>query len=283
MATHPALPLVHDESVRHPASDRASRLPGADPDTGPDASPAASPAGRRDEKVGGDELDRIALDATEMSALRRWGRALAALAKVMVDPERTDQVLVFSIHANAGSMRRRVARFFDDAEARRLYEEHRTIDSRSIDLDALAALPADTLGHAYATFLRSRGLTPAVFDGPPAQVSDPRMQYVVQRLRQTHDLWHVVTGHDTDAPSEIALQAFTFAQVRAPSAGILAALGTLRALRHRPSMPRDTLASFRVGRAARRLATFPWEDHWSTPLREVRRMLDLPVDGVRLR
>jgi ubiquinone biosynthesis protein Coq4 len=36
---------------------------------------------------------------------------------------------------------------------------------------------------------------------------------VGQRTRQTHDLWHVLTGLGTDIPGEIALQAFTYEQL----------------------------------------------------------------------
>ena len=231
-------------------------------------------------------IDAIAIDATQLPAFERWRRALGALAQVMVDPEKTDQVLVFSIYANAGSMPKRIDRFFESDVGRRLYAEHRTIDSRTIDLDALAALPEGTLGHAYAMFLRSRGLTPAVFDAPPTEVNDPRMQYVVQRLRQTHDLWHVVTGHDTDPASEVALQAFTFAQVRAPSSGILAALGTIRAMVQLPRgeksrVPKSVLASLLLGLRANPLPVFAWEEHWSTPLAKVRELLGIPVEGVR--
>lgn len=216
-------------------------------------------------------------DLSHMSPVERWRRALTALARVLANPEETDQVLVFSTLANAGSMPHRLHHFFDDPRGQRLYDEHRTIDSHTVDLDALAALPEGTLGRAYATFLRSRGLTPEVFDTPPAEVRDPRAQYVVQRIRQTHDLWHVVTGCDTDPAGEIALQAFTFAQLRAPSTLILALAGTVRTLREKPSLPRDVLAAYRTGRHAARLATFPWEDHWATPLTEVREMLGLPV------
>jgi ubiquinone biosynthesis protein COQ4 len=133
-------------------------------------------------------------------------------------------------------------------------------------------LPADTLGYAYAQFLRSRGFTPDTFQ-PPEEIRDPRTQYVVQRLRQTHDLWHVVTGHATTPAGEIALQAFTFAQTTAPSAGILAAVGTLHHTRTHHQLPREVMAAFRRGRAANKLATFPWEDHWATPLADVRAML----------
>jgi len=94
-------------------------------------------------------------------------------------------------------------------------------------------------------------------------------------MRQTHDLWHVVTGHNTDYAGEIALQAFTFGQVRAPSTLILSLTGTLKGLREKPGLPLDVLAAFRAGKAAKPLIAFPWEDHWSTPLAEVRAMLGL--------
>src|SRR4051812_43222208 len=94
-------------------------------------------------------------DVLSMSRLERWRKAFAALARVVANPEETDQVLVFSTHVNAGSMPARIGRFLDDPSGRRLYAERRAIDSR-IDLAALAALPAGTLGHAYAHFLSSR-------------------------------------------------------------------------------------------------------------------------------
>lgn len=219
-------------------------------------------------------------DISQLPAIERWRRALGALAKVLANPERTDQVLVFSSYANAGSMSSRTHLFYDDPRGRRLYDEHRTIDSHTVDLDALSALPAGTLGHAYADFLKSRGLTPEVFDAAPEEIKDPRTQYVVQRVRQTHDLWHVVTGCNTDPAGEIALQAFTFAQTRAPSTAILAVAGTLRGLREKRSLPRDVALAFRAGLRAEKLASFPWEDHWATPLAEVRAMLGIAPESL---
>jgi len=217
------------------------------------------------------------IDMTALPPVERWKRALKALARVMANPEETDQVLVFSSYANAGSMHDRLDRFFADPTGARLYAEKRAIDSTTVDLDQLAALPEGTLGHAYAHFLRSRGFTPDVFDGAPPDVADPRASYVIQRVRQTHDLWHVVTGHDTNPAGEVALQAFTFAQTRAPSTLILSMAGTLRGLREKPMLPRDVIAAFFTGRRAEKLIAFPWEDHWATPLTEVRAMLGLPI------
>jgi len=225
-----------------------------------------------------------AADVDHLSPRARWQRAFQALGRIVANPEATDQVLVFSTYANAGTMYRRLDRFFEDPSGQRLYREQRAIDSKTIDLDVLAALPAGTLGHAYAHFLRSRGLTPDIFDGPPAEVRDPRAAYVIQRMRQTHDLWHVVTGHDTNPAGEIALQAFTFGQVRAPSTLILSMVGTLKGLREKPGLPREVLAAFRAGNAARPLIAFPWEDHWSTPLTDVRALLGVtPVPATDAR
>lgn len=222
-----------------------------------------------------------AIDAADLPPTIRWSRALRALGQILANPEDTERVLEFSNLVNAGK-RDRLDLFFDHPVGARLYAERRAIDSTTVDLDALAALPADTLGHAYATFMKAHGITPNIFDGAPDEVRDERAAYVIQRMRQTHDLWHVVTNCETDPAGEVALQAFTFAQVRAPSSGILAALGSLRAMPYTRQVLRDAIAMYRLGLRAERFAVFPWEDHWRTPLADVRRMLDMPTNPAKI-
>lgn len=216
------------------------------------------------------------VDIADLPAPVRWARAFKALARVLRNPEETDQVLVFSNLANAGRRDAGLHMFYDNPAGMKLYTEKRALDSHTIDLEALAALPEGTLGRAYATFMKSHGLTPDVFDGSPEDVRDERAAYVIQRMRQTHDLWHVVTNCETDPAGEVALQAFTYAQVRAPSSGLLALLGTLKSLRYTRAVGPDALELYRMGAAAKPLPVFPWEDHWATPLTEVRRLLGLP-------
>jgi ubiquinone biosynthesis protein COQ4 len=226
----------------------------------------------------------VPADFDSLTSLQRWKLGLGLLRKVLNKPEDTEQVLAFLGVINSGrSTQARVARFFDDPDGEVLYAEHRAIDSRTIDLDKLAALPAGTLGHAYATFLRSHGITPEIFDGAPAGITNPRRSYVVQRLRQTHDLWHVVTGCETDPAGEIALQAFSFSQTGALGSAFLTVFGALRRMREQRDVGivRDVVTLYRTGkRTGRRLPTFAWEDHWATPLAEVRAMLGLPVEPV---
>ena len=92
-------------------------------------------------------------DVADLPPRVRLYRALRALAGVLADPERTDLVLEFSNLINAGRRDDRLHFFFDDPAGAKLYAERRAIDSKTVDLDQLAALPADTLGHAYATFM----------------------------------------------------------------------------------------------------------------------------------
>src|ERR1700743_351778 len=105
------------------------------------ASPSADPAS--------DEL-------ASLTPLQRFRRARVALGKVLSDPNDTGQVLEFLGVINSGkSTRKRVDRFFSTPAGEKLFTEQRAIDSHTVDLDALAALPEGTLGRAYATFLRS--------------------------------------------------------------------------------------------------------------------------------
>jgi ubiquinone biosynthesis protein Coq4 len=95
-----------------------------------------------------------------LSAPRRWGKALRALTRLALDSDDTQAALEFGIHLNAGRIGARVGALLDHPDGRRLFAERRTLDRRTVDLGALARLPPDTLGGAYARFMQRRGLTP---------------------------------------------------------------------------------------------------------------------------
>jgi len=44
------------------------------------------------------------------------------------------------------------------------------------------------------------------------------IDYVMMRIRQTHDIWHVVTGFDTHPLGEIAIKAVELSQTHRPMA-----------------------------------------------------------------
>lgn len=205
--------------------------------------------------------------------LERLGIALRALSRLARDPNDTSQVFLLGLSLNAAKFPELLTRMLVDEEGMRLLREQPSIDSSAIDYDALRALPADTLGGAYVRFLDAHGLDPDMFHAPPALPSVPA--YVAKRLRQSHDLWHVVTGYGPDVPGEVALQAFTYAVTRMPSARLIALTGVLRHVLREPRIAGMALEGYRRGKKAAFLPTVRWEAMLERPLGEVRGELGL--------
>jgi ubiquinone biosynthesis protein COQ4 len=191
-------------------------------------------------------------------------RALWRLAR---DPNDLPQVFLLNLALNAGHMPTFLARFAMEPEGLALLQQQPRIDTSQVDFDALRALPADTLGGAYARFLDDNGLDSDVFQSPPGL--PPLPTYLVQRMRQSHDLWHVLTGYQTDVAGEIQILAFTYAQTRMPGVGLLAAVGCLRFGWRYPGIFRKAWRAYRRGSQTTFLAAQPWERMWQRPLAEL--------------
>mgnify|MGYP006273757195 CR=1 FL=1 len=146
-----------------------------------------------------------------------------------------------------------------------------------IDLDALERLPEGSLGHVYAHQLRSQGLSPdSLID--PAPITSPQ-DYVVHRLRETHDIVHVLTGFGIDGPGELGLQAFNLAQNRSPLAAMLIFGGMLNTLQN--DEPLEPLLSalargFELGLRCPCVIAHKLEEAWERPLVDWQRDLGLP-------
>jgi ubiquinone biosynthesis protein COQ4 len=206
--------------------------------------------------------------------LRTVVRSFATLAR---DPGRLDQVLVLGQTINLKALARGLDRLGDDPAGLELLAEQPRIDRAHVDFDALERLPDGTLGREYVRFLTTNGITPEAFESVP-DLGDPRAAYVMLRIRQTHDLWHVLTGYTPDVRGEILLQAFTYAQLRSPSAFLITLFGSLRwAVGWRGQLAQLRTA-YRRGKRTQFLVTFQWEKYWSTPVRELQAMLNAGAD-----
>ena len=108
----------------------------------------------------------------------------------------------------------------------------------------------------------------------------------MMRLRQTHDIWHVVTGFDTDPASELGIKAVELAQTRRPMAAVVASGGILRFLYKEPEHLGEALSAvsegYEMGIKAKPLLAQKWEDHWERPLAEWRNLLNLTPAGTKI-
>jgi ubiquinone biosynthesis protein Coq4 len=130
------------------------------------------------------------------------------------------------------------------------------------------------LGRAFADFLNLRGLDPYGLPRRPA-VDEPT--YLTAHLYETHDLWHVVTGFDTDVAGELGLQAFYLPQLHGKLPLLLLAAGLLNTLLFAFDDWRARLDAivrgYRMGQRARPFFGVRWGEWWERTLSDVRQEL----------
>lgn len=146
------------------------------------------------------------------------------------------------------------------------------------DIDTLLQCSPSSLGHAYATYIRDNGFDPAFYRNLPVEDDT---SYLFQRRRQTHDIWHLVTGFGIDEESELGLKAFELAQTRSTMSAILLAGGLVRTLFKTPERLDyllDRIAvGYRMGMQAKPFLAQRWEEDWEKSLTQWREELNVQV------
>ena len=211
-----------------------------------------------------------------------WKRAWTALQKLIEDPERTDQVFEI-IRALAGnSFEKSYQRFCASADGRWLLRERPSLLALLSDREGLRQMPDGSFGRVYLAFMESaqldaQGLVEAeAMATPNPEPADPDREWFGDRIRDMHDLWHVLTGYGRDEAGEAANLAFTQGQI--PNPGV--ALILLAAIALGPkdlslSWPRYLYRAWRRGRRAALLTSVAYEDLLPLPLKEVRTRLQI--------
>jgi ubiquinone biosynthesis protein Coq4 len=139
----------------------------------------------------------------------------------------------------------------------------------------LEQLPADTLGHNYAVQMLKMGIMPLQI---PEVDSD--VKYLSAHITETHDLWHVVTGFDTDILGEIQLESFYMAQLEASRFWLaLITKNLLKKVIGDIESSNDYLDAivrgYRMGKHAQPLFGINWKEIWETPLADIRTQLNI--------
>lgn len=143
-------------------------------------------------------------------------------------------------------------------------------------VNELAEYPKDTLGYAYARHMIDNNLDADFFD---KVAGNSEMAYVQMRGRQTHDIWHALTGFDTSVPGEVGLQAFLMAQYGIRTSGVISAMfllhGTVFDGDEMMATTEAIARGWTMGKACRPLFGEKFEENWSRNLAEYRQELGL--------
>jgi ubiquinone biosynthesis protein COQ4 len=206
-------------------------------------------------------------------------RALRAVRTLFANPDDLPQVFTIVESFSGATLDRTARRMQRYPSGRRLLTEQPDLVAQLSDRAALARLPKGSFGRAYLAFLErenisAEGIRAAAAQGMKRTLPAP-LDYVAARMRDTHDLWHVVNGYSGDVLGETALLAFIFAQTSNPGVALIIALGLLKtAISAGGAAARATiLEGFQRGRRAAWLPAIEWEQLLALPLAEVRARL----------
>lgn len=208
----------------------------------------------------------------ERMSLPRLKRVGQAIVRTLADSHRTDEIIVAEeITAQAQLSYLLRSGTFDGPEGRDLLRDRPQF--LDLDLDELRAMPPGSLGREYVGFLDREGLTLEVMRVPTPYTDDPDCAYVMQRLRQSHDLWHTLLGLGTQGHEEVLVHAFSIAQTGLPSSVVIISLGAIKHMvleRRWKTLRHGVRAAFDRGVRAKPLLAAYWERYWERPLDEVR-------------
>lgn len=152
------------------------------------------------------------------------------------------------------------------------------------DHAALRRTPKGSLAHAYCDFMEAEGLTAQglvdefelFMEGRPK--FEDQFKWYFHRVRDTHDLLHVLTNYGRDALGELCVLGFTYSQQPSPAHLFIGYAGAWELTKKtRVSAPvfRAVREGQRLGKACPRLAELPMRELLPLPLDDVRRRLSI--------
>jgi ubiquinone biosynthesis protein COQ4 len=228
-----------------------------------------------------DDAGRI--QPRRMEPVRAW----RAFRRLIRNKEDTAQVFEIMRALSGGSLAWGYNRMLATAEGGRQAYQATELADRLDDPQWLAAFPEGSVGAAYRAFREARGFTAeglamearkgaAEIDAPHPVV------WYARRLRDVHDLWHVLTGYETDALGEACVVAFSYAQTRSLGFAFIgwgAAREIQREVRSIPAR-RAVWQAYRLGRKAAWLPGLDYAALLSEPLPAARARLRIGAPSI---
>lgn len=211
--------------------------------------------------------------------------ALRAVRALIRNPESTGEVFKVIEALKGGSLEQAVERMAASAQGRDLLQRMPSIIQHLSDREALAAMPEGSLGRAYLDFvqagnLSAEGLVEASEEAPRKNLTtwfEPEEVWLADRLRDFHDLQHVLTGYGRDEIGELCLLSFMTTQTYNRGISFIVWVGRREYRRDMPQLDVDGLVreGRDIARAARWLPEVPWEERLGEPLEALRAELGL--------
>jgi ubiquinone biosynthesis protein COQ4 len=213
-------------------------------------------------------------------------KAWRHFSNVLKDKEQTDELIgVFDALPWRG-VGEAASAFLATERGRAIFRAEPHLPDILDDHTALRRTPKGSFAHAYCDFMESEGLSAA---GMVEASGDCRnglpllpdgVEWYGDRLRDTHDILHILTGYGRDPLGEQCVLAYLYHQRPSPGHLAVAWAGTLLMklkLRSRAPIMRALLEARRHGKLTQRIVEQPIRELLPLQLTEVRRQLNAPT------
>lgn len=206
--------------------------------------------------------------------------AIRGLWRLIRNEDDTKAVFVV-VRAMAGkSIAKSFRRFRDSPMGVKILHEKRNLIKLTGNMKYLRSLPFNSFGYQYSRFMDEEeitadGLVSASDTGE--QYGNPDFTRYYTRIRDSHDLQHVLTGYGRDGIGELCLVAFMYAQTRSLGLAFIAFIGSLSYARFVGvrRMYRAVMYAYRTGKQAYWLPKADWEYLLTCDLTSVKSQLSI--------
>lgn len=222
-----------------------------------------------------------------ISRLERLSLTFGSAAVALANPARADMVALVGDLTSGPALVRLSARVQETPEGRALLAAQRPARfpaGGSAALVDMRELRDGSLGREYARFMDARGFEPEARDAVRF-ADNAQHAWLLQRFRDVHDVWHVLTGLPTTFMGELAQKWFELMHTGLPVCGLAAFGGPIR-LTHAERVVLVTRLvpwAMRCGRGAKELLAIRYEDYLDVQVEELRREWRVSVPDVQLK
>jgi len=210
-------------------------------------------------------------------------RAARALKNLIADKEDTSQVFEIMRALSGNSVSNAYKRLLASPQGGRIAYEREEFCDRLSDTAWLETFGPGTVGAGYRAFIAPRGLTAEGLAEESRKTAERDIDaphpyaWYGRRMRDVHDVWHVLTGYSTDGLGEACVVAFSYSQTKSLGFALIAHAGAHQYEKIGNGHPyrKAVMEAFRNGKRASWLPELDYPALFAENLEEVRARLNI--------
>jgi ubiquinone biosynthesis protein COQ4 len=156
--------------------------------------------------------------------------AIDAMIRFICNCQDTRQVARLTVALRGDSEANLYVRFKKSETGKKVLANRLRLNTRLADHEYLASLPANSLGRHMLDFIQQNEFSPGDLEHQLQDITDDlakggaKIKIFAERMRDLHDIYHVLTGYGRDEFGEICVLAFAYPQQKLRSFAVIAVI-----------------------------------------------------------